>query len=205
MRETSGPFAWERLRALGALALFALLVTLAPAAAQRLIDPQAQETDPVGDTFGVSPIHDATVYSAVTDGQVLTMSIHFTRPITGIVGYLDLDTDRSQSTGRMSHTTSQPQCGPSHLGVDYYVDLETYCVACGYVGIKDAQDGNVAGVPMVLGHDAFTVTIPLSLVEGNSAINTVAAVGNVTGTTDCVPNVGFLSTGFAVYLPMVTK
>jgi hypothetical protein len=205
MNERPDPPAWKRLRALGALAIIAVLVTLAPAAAQRLINPQAQQDDPIYDTFGVSPIHDATAYSATADEKSLTMSMRFTRPIADITGYLDLDTDLSQGTGRTSHTTGQPECGPSGIGVDYYVDLGTYCAVCGYVSFKDAQGMDIAGVPMAVGRDVFTVTVPLSLLGGDSLVNTVATVGNYAGTTDCVPNEGHLSTGYAVYLPVVIR
>ena len=205
MHERPDLSAWKRLRALGALGILAVLLTLAPAAAQRLINPQAQQTDPVLDTFGVSPIQDATVYSASTGSDDLTMSMRFTRPIEGLAGYLDLDADLDPSTGRMSHTTSQPQCGPSNLGVDYYVDLGTYCATCGYVSLKDAQGNDLVGVPMALSADAFTVTIPLPLLGINGLVNTVAAVGNITGTTDCVPNAGYLATGYVVYLPAVQR
>jgi hypothetical protein len=202
-----------RLKALGLLAVIAALVTLVPSVAQRAINPQAELTDPIGDTFGVSPLYDVTAYTATTDGNVLTMTMQFVRPITptgagpdAVVGYLDLDVDQSQGTGAASHVTGEPQCGPSNLGMDYYVDLGAYCGYCGYVGIYDAQGVDIAAVPMTFGPNAFTVTVPLGVLGGdNGLVHTAAVVGNKDGSTDCVPNEGYLANGFMVYIPLVLK
>jgi hypothetical protein len=201
-----------RLKALGVLAAIAVGVTLIPALAQRAIGPQA-EADPVGDTFGVSPLHDATAYSATTDGDVLTLSMRFAEPIThtrpgpsALVGYLDLDTDMSPATGVTSHVTDEPQCSPSSLGVDYYVDLETFCDCCPYAGVYNAQGEPIAAVPMTLEGNAFTVTVPLGVLGGDDGfVNTAAVVGNGAGATDCVPNGGYLTNGHTVYLPIVVR
>ena len=202
-----------RLKALGVLAAIAVGVTLIPALAQRAIDPQAERIDPIGDTVGVSPLHDATAYTATTDGSVLTLSMRFAEPIThtrpgpsALVGYLDLDTDMSQATGATSHVTDEPLCAPSNLGVDYYVDLGTFCDCCPYAGVYNALGVPVAAVPMTLENNAFTVTVPLGVLGGgNGFVNTAAIVGNGAGTTDCVPNGGYLTNGHTVYLPLVVK
>jgi hypothetical protein len=202
-----------RLKALGVLAAIAVGVMLVPALAQRAINPQAEHADPIGDTFGVSPLHDVTAYTATSDGNVLTMTMQFVGPITptgagpeAVVGYLDLDTDQNQGTGTTSHVTTEPQCAPSNLGVDYYVDLGAYCNCCGYVGVYDARGVSLAAVPMIFGPNVFTVTIPLGVLGGdNGIVHTAAIVGNETGSTDCVPNGGYLANGYTIYVPMVRK
>jgi hypothetical protein len=202
-----------RLKALGVLAAIAVGMVLVPAVAQRTINPQAEQIDPIGDTFGVSPLHDVTAYTATTNGNVLTMTMSFAGPIThtgagpdAVVGYLDLDTDQSQSTGATSHVTAESQCAPSNLGVDYYVDLGAYSDCCGWVGVHDAQGADVAAVPIAFGPNAFTVTIPLGVIGGdNGFVHTAAIVGNETSSTDCVPNGGYLANGFITYLPLVLK
>jgi hypothetical protein len=141
------------------------------------------------------------------------MTMSFAGPFTpagagpdAVVGYLDLDVDQSQGTGALSHVTGEPQCGPSNLGVDYYVDLGAYCGCCGYVGVYSAQGVAIAAVPMTFGPNAFTVTVPLGVLGGdNGLVHTAAVVGNEIGSTDCVPDEGYLANGFLAYLPLAIK
>lgn len=59
--------------------------------------------------------------------------------------------------------------------------------------------------PTTFGPNAFTVTIPLSLIgESDGALNVAGVFGNVTGPTDCVPNGGSLGF-YRLYLPIVLK
>ena len=60
-------------------------------------------------------------------------------------------------------------------------------------------------VPTTFGSNAFTVTIPLSLIgESDGTLNVAGVFGNTTGPTDCVPNGGFLGL-YRLYLPTVLK
>ena len=92
-------------------------------------------TDPVGDAQGyTNPNHDITSFSARTDGSVLSLTVVFSGtvyspvgdPNYAVRGYIDLDTDQNQATGKPPHTSIYTQFPPSNLGMDYYIDLSQY-------------------------------------------------------------------------------
>ena len=89
--------------------------------------------DPVGDTQGVSPLHDIVSLSATLEGNSIALSVAFSDTISypgsglpdAIYGFLDLDTDQDPGTGNTSHVTTQCDDG-SGLGMDYSIDLSSY-------------------------------------------------------------------------------
>jgi hypothetical protein len=92
-------------------------------------------SDPVGDAQGfTNPNHDITSFAAGTDGSVLSLTVVFSGtvfnpvgdPNYAVLGYIDLDTDQNQATGKPPHTSIYTQFPPSNLGMDYYIDLSQY-------------------------------------------------------------------------------
>lgn len=120
---------------IGVLSVLSLLISITSitlAASDALII-SAELDDPVNDTFGTSPLHDAKHFSIIADSTYVTLSVHFTdniQPPGGgtdeVYGYIDMDTDQHTSTGMSSHINTYPQCTPTNIGMDYYVPIDTY-------------------------------------------------------------------------------
>jgi len=115
-----------------AVILLVSITTLALAASNALIIA-ATVYDPINDVFGSNPQHDATQFSISADSMYVTLTMNFADGIQPpgagtdeVHGFIDMDTDQNTTTGKSSHINTYPQCTPTHIGMDYYVDISTY-------------------------------------------------------------------------------
>ena len=72
------------------------------------------------------------------------------------------------------------------------------------IDVVDVNSVVVGTADAVFDSHAFTVTIPLSILNDDGAMNVAAVMGNVTGDTDCVPDGGYLGI-HQTHLPLVLR
>lgn len=156
--------------------------------------------DPSGDTFGNSTLIDIDRFAAVVDDDELEITMSFFGPITpadedmpnSVSGVIEIDIDQDLNTGNKSIVDDFCP-GDPELGVEFYVDMDSFD---GATGLTDLFDGNGTFVDQVdadFTEDSFTVSIPLSLLDEDDGIANLAAVmGTTTEATDCAPNSGFI-------------
>ncbi|MCI0463080.1 MAG: PEP-CTERM sorting domain-containing protein [Gemmataceae bacterium] len=176
--------------ALGATMTFLLLA--APALAGSIFP------DPVGDTFGSSPVkHDITAIGSTVTATSLVLQVDFAGPIAapstsadGVVGFILLDTDQNPSTGM---TMLPSSFGPMHenLGVEYFVDLFTELFTPGLVEVVDVSTGFATGTaPITFGPQSLSVDVDLALLGNDDGlVNFGVTVGTIVDASDMAPNV----------------
>ncbi|MBN2291621.1 MAG: hypothetical protein JXM70_04300 [Pirellulales bacterium] len=168
-----------------------LLVILLPATGYTAI---VIVPDPIGDTFGSGPVqHDIVSTHVTLSATDITFEVFFNEMIAptssssdGVVGYIDLDVDRSSLTGEISHVTDLGNA-PSGLGIEYYVDLLSEPFHPGFVELVDANTNTTIdpALPISFSADSFSVAIPLSsLASGDGQVDFGILVGTVLESTD---------------------
>jgi hypothetical protein len=75
------------------------------------------------------------------------------------------------------------------------------------VGIVNAAGTKVGDAEIFFGYDYFTVSIDTTLLGGDDGfLNAATIMGNVTGGTDCAPNIGYLSLNpYEIMLPIIMR
>lgn len=167
---------------------------------------KASVADPTGDTFGdLATQIDIVELEANVVGNSLVIRIEFaaaiSRPDSGaanaIDGFIDIDTDQDGSTGTVPFVdalTGNPTTG---MGDEFYVDF------FGFNGVDDTVDlvddrpgsgGITIPVPISFDGDELTVTISLTDLADDGAVNIATVMGTVDEPTDVAPNQGSLAT-----------
>ena len=162
--------------------------------------------DPQGDTLGGGGVQiDINEFSvdAVADNLVIGLTFFnaISEPDSGAAnaldGYVDLDTDQVASPDDdVPWTDVLLNANTTGMGNEYYVEFFTYSSLDGLVDVIDDSTDTLAGrVPMTVGANAITVTIPLAVLgNDDGAVNAAAIVfPEFEDPTDKVPNVGNLS------------
>ena len=163
--------------------------------------------DPSGDTFGFDSLQlDIASVGAFSDGDSLTFNMDFFTPIfapsTGaieaVTGFLDFDLDRDASTGAPSSQSefAPPDQQGGNLGVEVFIDLFSEEFQPGFVDLVDANTFDLLGtVPISYDEAAFSIQIPLSLLEDDGVLNYGTVIGTFSEATDAAPNDEFGTTG----------
>jgi hypothetical protein len=162
--------------------------------------------DPFGDTFGThAPQLDLVEFSIENDATNLVVLEVFNGTISpadspspnAMIGYIDFDTDRNETTGSTCETDLFAPL-PSGIKCEYMVDLGTYTTASGTVDVVRRSSGAVVGrAPVRFYANGFLVKVPLpwlGLVPGQ-IIAAATVVGTHTEFTDQAPNGGSLESG----------
>ncbi len=167
-------------------------------------------TDPQGDTLGSAGVQidiDTFTVNAIADTLVIGLDFYtaISAPDSGdanaLDGYIDLDTDQVASPDDDVPWVDVLTGLTTAMGNEYYVELFTYSSVDGLVDVIDDATDTLAGrVPMTVGPNSISVTIPLSLLADDDgaaddgAVNAAAVVfPELEDPTDKVPNVGNLS------------
>jgi hypothetical protein len=166
--------------------------------------------DPIKDTFGEEPVQlDISAIDAIFTKTEITFEISFFTPISpasafadnSVVGIIDIDTDRDETTGVISAQSFFAPPPPSGLGVEFIIDLLSENRSPGFVDVVKPVGPNrgevVGNVAIAFTANSLSVTVPLTflgnddgLVNYGTVIGTY--VGPVIGTfvelTDEAPN-----------------
>jgi len=178
-----------------AICLAALVLTT-PASAQ-----SAGSNDPRGDTAeGVATEPDVTGLGLEVTPQGLLIQLDFSAPppqpnpggLTGIAGFIDLDTDANPLTGQLA-SAGFLSPSPSSLGAELQIPLSSY--RDGQADLVDAESGAVLGaVSMQFSARSLSAEVPTSMLGDPAGIRATATVGTRSEFTDAVPNQGYVST-----------
>lgn len=166
---------------------------------------KATAADPTGDTFGVGGTQlDITELTANVVGNNLVIGITFNSSISApdsgeanaIDGFIDLDTDQDGNTGIEPWVEVQTGNPTTGMGDEFHVDIFEYNGLDSTVElVDDRPGGGVVTVPVAIGTNSVTVTIPLAdLGNDDGAVNVAAVMGTPIEPTDVAPNQGSLAT-----------
>lgn len=154
--------------------------------------------DPVGDTFGTKAIqHDITSINATFAGSSLTFTVNFAGPVfaastrnaRSVVGYIDVDADRNPATGAVAAINDFGPGPMILLGDELSLDLFSEEFQVGRVDVLDATFDVIGTAPIIFSTNAFSVSVPLSLLGGSTGlVNYGVIVGTFQETTDVAPN-----------------
>ena len=210
------------------------------------VAPPAIHNDPLSDTFTAFPIQsawtqadaqlegggfvpDISQFSAGAHGNQLVMNVQVVEAFSpggsgqanALVGVIDLDTDRSTTTGEVGVTGAFCP-DPTGMGVDYAVSLFDY--VGGTAPILDTTNSLPVGTAVVISSShAITVSVPLTVIRSLGVVDTAVVIGNELSPTDCAPNGGVVTSNhmgtavaqatatvihepfYWIYMPFVTR
>ena len=160
-------------------------------------------TDPTGDVFGGTG-WDLTGLTITRDTAGITVRLDLstnvispvTNPTTGLIGFVDFDTDQNAATGITSTADEyRPGTGATGIKADYQLTLTDYD-ASGKVPVTDAQGHEMGRVTPEFSAQHVTIRIPRALLGGDDGyLNAAATVGAGNRPSDIVPENGHLTVG----------
>lgn len=172
---------------------------------QRAVAPATMQTyatpappiisDPVGDhiTFPGNPIVDIGTVEGETNGTSITIKIHFSSDtvMSGIAGYIDLDTDQNVATGMLPNANLVIPGAAQDIGVDFFLSLFNLPFG-GSIDVVNPNNGILMGsVPATIARQSLEITVPLTMLGGDDGSMDVGMLlGNLFQPTDVAPNEG---------------
>lgn len=173
--------------------------------------PLAQQvgavSDPIGDTFGVGPVHwDLIRLTIGQDTGGLTVMMDFSNnivpPLTGdsnaMIGFVDFDVDQDSTTGTVATVDAfrPDSSGSTGMGTDYSLALALYA-ADSSVTVTNAEGALTGRVkPDFDGGRRVTIRIPRAMLGNTSQpLYAAAIVGTLAQPSDIIPENGHLSVG----------
>jgi hypothetical protein len=161
-------------------------------------------TDPLGDTFGFSPIRpDLTGMKAAVGDEVVCLTIEIDDLVLGygdgtqyVFGYVDLDLDQNANTG--SGFEEGPCLTQGRIGYEAYVPFEnsglTTVVPIYIMGVVP-QGGSIFPLAgLSYSENSITIAMPKKTL-GDGYFDVVVEIGNADEFTDCLPSEGVVSVG----------
>lgn len=156
-------------------------------------------TDPIGDSFGVSPVQiDISSHSALSGGVArffLIFGSSITPPSAGLanslVGFIDIDVDRNAATGGPPWSAIFSPPPLLTMGMDIYVDLGSEALHPGLVDIFASDNSLLHSVPISFGGTSLSLSFPLN--GPGDTFDYAIVVGTLLEPTDRAPNGEFPS------------
>jgi len=149
--------------------------------------------DPEGDNeFHQTTPVDVTSVEGGTNGVDMTLKAVFSSKtvMNAVVGFVDIDADRSAATGQTPHANQWIPQTQQDLGVDYYLYLFDF-PDTGMIEVVNAQNGLTMGLfPGVIQGQTLEVTFPVSAIGGATDVYIGTIFGNVDRPTDVAPKTG---------------
>lgn len=161
--------------------------------------------DSTNDVFGAEAYQpDVVTLTIRRDNGGIDIIVAFTAAVrsaqvagdSGIVGFIDLDTDQDSTTGEISAVDLfRPGAGTTGLGVDYQVRLSynTDSTVSIYYAVAGTEIGRVK--PVFQG-TRMSLRVPKALLgDDDGFLHAAAVVGTPVEPTDIVPNDRYLLVG----------
>ena len=163
--------------------------------------------DPQGDT---APQHDIGLLDLAVVQDELLIRVEFSDEITptdaggpnSVGGFIELDVDQDEDTGDTGGPVRDFCPQDPNLGAEYVVNLFLYDSVSGTAPLEPSNEGPAEEVQVSFEPRALTVTVPLTLLEGDDGTVSVAVVvgTSLTGApSDCAPDGSGASTGSRLY------
>ena len=163
--------------------------------------------DPQGDT---APQHDIGLLDLAVVQDELLIRVEFSDEITptdaggpnSVGGFIELDVDQDEDTGDTGGPVRDFCPQDPNLGAEYVVNLFLYDSVSGTAPLEPSNEGPAEEVQVSFEPRALTVTVPLTLLEGDDGtVSTAVVVGtSLTGApSDCAPDGSGASTGSRLY------
>ncbi len=149
-------------------------------------------------------------FERTADALLITLALNsdFLPPAangSGVVGFIDLDTDQNSSSGQQSTIdflgSTQPTPLRSLLGVEYQLVLSSWSTEDSAMDLVDQiSRQTVARVPVVFEGRTLTITLTESVLPSAvlDQMHIAAIVGDNNHFTDSVPDQGYISTSEAL-------